>query len=101
MGAEVPEAGLAQGGEAVVLDVVPIEVGEELFKPLVHDLVVLPAMTKFRQEDRPALAGLVAERREDVGGEVPFDRFSVALIELTRPVVGGPLRAHVITSPET
>jgi hypothetical protein len=48
----------------MVFDVVSIEVDEEFFQPLIHDLVVGPSDTKFRQEDRPTLASLFAQGSE-------------------------------------
>jgi hypothetical protein len=54
----------------VILDVVAIEVLEELFVPLVHNLVVLAALHEFPQQVFIAFA---AQAGEHAFGEVATD----------------------------
>ena len=77
------ESGLVEGGEAVMLDVVPVEVGEEFLEPLVHDLVVGPAVLQLGEEDGPALADLVLQGRTDGLDQVVLDGFPVTLVEIS------------------
>ena len=77
-------------------DVIPVEIGEELFEPIVHNLVIGPTVLEFVEEDGSPLAGLVLECGQDGLAEVVLDGFAVALVEVAGPVVGGELGAHVV-----
>jgi hypothetical protein len=79
-----------------MLDIIPIEICEELLEPLIHNLVIGPAVFEFLEEDGPPLSGFVLEGGEDGVAEVLFDGFAVALVEISGPVVGGALGAHVV-----
>mmetsp|Transcript_32370 Transcript_32370/g.65879 ORF Transcript_32370/g.65879 Transcript_32370/m.65879 type:complete len:93 (+) Transcript_32370:3170-3448(+) len=79
-----------------MLDIIPIEIRKELLEPLVHDLMIGPAMLELVEEDGPPLSGFVSEGGEDGVVEVLFDGFAVALVEVAGPVVGGALGAHVV-----
>ena len=83
----------------MVFDIVSIEISEELFEPLVHDLMVLPSMFEFRQENRSALARFVSKRWENIFCQVSLNRLAVTLIKLARPVVRRALGAHIVASP--
>ena len=83
-----------------MLDVIPIEVGEKLFEPLVHNLMIEPTVLEFVEEDGAPLAGFVAKGRKDGVAEVLFDGFAVALVEVAGPVVGRSLGAHVVACSE-
>ena len=80
----------------MMLDVIPIQIGEELFEPLIHNLMVEPTMFEFVEEDGPALSGFVLKSGEDGVAQVLLDGFAVALVEVAGPVVGGALGAHVV-----
>jgi hypothetical protein len=79
-----------------MLNIIPIEIRKELLEPLVHDLMIGPAMFELVEEDGPPLSGFVSEGGEDGVVEVLFDGFAVALVEVAGPVVGGALGAHVV-----
>lgn len=79
-----------------MLDIIPIEICKELLEPLVHNLMIGPAMFEFVEEDGPPLSGFVLEGGEDGVAEVLFDGSAVALVEVAGPVVGGALGAHVV-----
>ena len=53
-------------------------------------------MLELVEEDGPPLSGFVSEGGEDGVAEVLLDGFTVALVQITRPVVGGALGAHVV-----
>jgi len=74
-----------------MLDIIPIEICKELLEPLVHNLMIGPAMFEFVEEDGPPLSGFVLEGGEDGVAEVLFDGSAVALVEVAGPVVGGAL----------
>ena len=80
----------------MVFDIVSIEISEELFEPLVHDLMVLPSMFEFRQENSSALARFVSKRWENIFRQVSLNCLAVSLIQLTGPVVRRALCTHVI-----
>lgn len=80
----------------MMLDIIPIEICEELLEPFVHNLVIGPTMFELVEEDGSPLSGFVSEGGEDGVAEVLFDGFTVALVQITRPVVGGALGAHVV-----
>lgn len=82
----------------MMLDIIPVQIGEELFQPLIHNLVIGPAVFEFVEKDGSALSGFVFEGGEYGGAEVLFDGFAVALVEVSGPVVGGSLVAHVVAS---
>ncbi len=96
---KIPQSRLAQRGKRMVLDVIPIEIGEEFFEPLVHDLVIFPTQLEFLQQNGSTLARLLLEGRKNGMAEVLFDRFAVTLIEFPTPIVRRTLCAHVITCP--
>jgi len=81
-----------------MLDIIPVQIGEELLHPLIHNLVIGPAVFEFVEKDGSALSGFVFEGGEYGGAEVLFDGFAVALVEVSGPVVGGSLVAHVVAS---
>mmetsp|Transcript_26225 Transcript_26225/g.61484 ORF Transcript_26225/g.61484 Transcript_26225/m.61484 type:complete len:354 (-) Transcript_26225:261-1322(-) len=96
VGSETAQTGLGEGREAVVFDVVSIEIGEEFFEPLVHDLVILPSVLDFCQQNGSAGPHFVVEGREDVVLEVCLDGLAVSLVEFTGPIVGRALCAHIV-----
>jgi hypothetical protein len=79
-----------------MLDVVTIEIGKELFEPLVHDFMVGPSVLEFCEENGASLSGLVLESGKHGGAEVVFNGFAVSLIEFPRPVVWRSLCTHVV-----
>lgn len=83
-----------------MLHVVTIEVSEEFFEPLIHDLVVGPAVFELVQENRPPLPGLVIEGREDGILKILLDGFAVTLVQIAGPVVGRSLGAHIVACSE-
>jgi hypothetical protein len=87
MSPEATEAGLAQGWKTVMLDIVAIEIGEKLLQPLIHNLMVGPPVVKLSKKNRSTLTSLISQRWKNVCGQVPFDGFSVPLVQLTGPVV--------------
>ena len=79
-----------------MLDIISVEICKELLEPLVHNLMIVPAMFEFVEEDGPPLSGFVSEGGEDGVAEILFDGFTVAVVQIARPVVGGALGAHVV-----
>ena len=91
--AEAQHAHVLQLREVVTLNVVPVEVVEEAREPPDHDLVVVPALHELLQH---VLALLLAQRGEDVGGDVRVESLAVPLVQLLGEVVGRFLRAHIV-----
>lgn len=48
-----------------MLDVIPVQIGNEFLEPLFHNLVVLVAVTELGEEDGPTLTRLFVEGRDD------------------------------------
>ena len=82
----------------MVFHVVSIEVSEELFEPLVHDLMVLPSVFELRQEHGSALACFVTKCWQHIICQVSLNRLAMALIKFAGPVVRRALGAHVVAS---
>ena len=64
----------------MMLDIIPIEICKELLEPLVHNLMIGPAVFELVEEDGPPLSGFVLEGGEDGVGQILLDRFAVALV---------------------
>jgi hypothetical protein len=79
-----------------MLDVIAIEVGKELFEPLVHNLMVGPSVLEFGKDNGASLSGLGPESGKHSVAKIVFNGFPVSLIEFPRPIVGRTLCAHVV-----
>ena len=94
---ETTQSGLCQGWETVMFDIIPVQICEEFFQPFVHNLMIDPPMMQFGQEQGRTI--LIPQRRYNVGRQVPFNGFPMALVQFSRPIVRRSLRAHVVTCP--
>ena len=72
------------------------EISEELFQPVVHDLVVVPSLYKFGK--KKTIMGCV-ESWQDSFLKIVFNALSVAFVQSLRPIVRCSLCAHVVTFP--
>lgn len=87
---------LRKSGQAVMFDIVTIQICEELLQPFVHNLMVCPSMIELCKKNSSSLSSFVAQGWKNISGQVTFDCFSMSLIKLSRPVVRRTLRTHVI-----
>ena len=96
MTSEAAQPSFFQRGARMVFHVVTIQIREESLQPFVHDLVIFPSFLQFREENAPALARFGLEGGQGVLIQIVINRFTVALVQLTRPIVWRSLGTHIV-----
>ena len=72
----------------MLLDMVSIKIAKDFPQPLIHSLMIRPAMLQLIEEGLPPLTGFFLEGGENGTVEILLDGYSMALVELDTPVVG-------------
>eukprot|EP00579_Thalassiosira_antarctica_P016153 CAMPEP_0201936518 /NCGR_PEP_ID=MMETSP0903-20130614/37654_1 /ASSEMBLY_ACC=CAM_ASM_000552 /TAXON_ID=420261 /ORGANISM="Thalassiosira antarctica, Strain CCMP982" /LENGTH=152 /DNA_ID=CAMNT_0048477225 /DNA_START=372 /DNA_END=829 /DNA_ORIENTATION=+ len=62
-----------QGGERMLLDIVSIKIAKDFPQPLIHSLMIGPAIPQFIEEGLPPLTGFVLEGGENGAVEILLD----------------------------